>query len=79
MIILGVLLLTFSLYTLFIAGDALDFAGAVLRVSLSILGIVGARFSEESVISTAVFLFAILAVAQLAISRGEVQIDHDES
>jgi phosphoglycerol transferase MdoB-like AlkP superfamily enzyme len=72
-------LLVFSLYTLFTATDVLEFAGGMLRVSLSLLGVIAARDSSATLLPGAVLLFAVLSLALLATSRGEVQLDHDES
>lgn len=80
MIILPLLcLLAFSLYALFTSPDAVEFSRAMLRVSLSLLALVAARESFTPLIPGAVLLFAVIAVVLLVVSRGEVQLDHDES
>lgn len=71
--------LVFSLYTLFTASDVLEFSGAMLRVSLSLLGVVSSRESSIPLLPGAVMLFAVLSITLLAVSRGEVQLENDES
>jgi hypothetical protein len=70
---MAIALLVFSLYTLFVSGDALDFGLALMRVALSVVAVVAAHFPDEGVVSTVVMLFSVLSVALLAITRGEVQ------
>ncbi len=71
-------LLVFSLYTLFTSSDVLEFSGAMLRVALALLGVVASRETSIPMLPGAVMLFAVIAIALLAISRGEVQLENDE-
>ncbi len=70
--------LVFSLYTLFTSSDVLEFSGAMLRVALTLLGVVASRETSVPMLPGAVMLFAVLAIALLAVSRGEVQLENDE-
>lgn len=71
--------LVFSFYTLFTSSDVLEFSGAMLRVGLALLGVIASREAAVPLLPGAVMLFAVLAIALLAVSRGEVQLEHDES
>jgi len=71
--------LVFSLYTLFTSSDVLEFSGAMLRVGLALLGVVASREASVPLLPGAVMLFGVLAIALLAVSRGEVQLENDES
>ena len=71
--------LVFSFYTLFTSSDVLEFSGAMLRVGLALLGVIASRETAVPLLPGAVMLFAVLAIALLAVSRGEVQLEHDES
>jgi hypothetical protein len=71
--------LVFSFYTLFTSSDVLEFSGAMLRVGLALLGVIASREAAVPLLPGAVMLFAVLSIALLAVSRGEVQLEHDES
>ena len=76
--VLFLVFLVFSLYTLFTSSDVLEFSGAMLRVGLALLGVVASRETSVPLLPGAVMLFAVLAIALLAVSRGEVQLENDE-
>lgn len=73
-----IVFLVFSFYTLFTSSDVLEFSGAMLRVGLALLGVVASRDAAVPLLPGAVMLFAVLAIALLAVSRGEVQLENDE-
>ena len=73
-IALGIALLIFSLYRLFIANDAVNLGAGILRVMVTLLGLIGLRFNEPSVLASSVFLYAVISIFVLAVGRKEVQI-----
>ncbi len=74
---IGLLILTFSLYRLFISNDALTLGMGILRVSLSILGLMALRFNQEVVLTASVLMFALISLLLLAVTRSEVQQKND--
>jgi hypothetical protein len=74
---IGLAAFVFSLYQLFIANDAITLGAGILRVIIALLTLVGIRFQEPMVLTTAVFLYAIISMLVLAIIRNEVQIKND--
>ena len=74
MIYLGLLFFVLSVYSLFIAGDAVELAIGILRSSLSIVGLVAVRFSNEMVLTMSVFLYALISILLLVVARSEVQV-----
>jgi hypothetical protein len=79
MIILGLVLLSVSLFTVFQSEDGLDFSRALLRVLLSCLVLVYAKFEEQRFLETVVLFFGFFLLGLFAIMRKEVQVNHDES
>ena len=76
-IVLGTLVLLFSLYQFFIANNALAVGVGLWRVVLAMVGMFSIRFDHEAVLTAAVFLYALISLLLLATSRSEVQISHD--
>ena len=79
MIILGLALLGFGLFTTFLSVDPLDFALSLMRVVLSCLVIFYAKFQEQGLLETAVLIFGTLLLTLFGMMRKEVQSRHDES
>jgi hypothetical protein len=73
-IALGIALLIFSFYKLFLANDAVSLGMGILRVMLTVLGLIALRFKEPSVLASSVFLYAVISIFVLSVARKEVQI-----
>ena len=77
LLIISMLALVFSFYQLFIATNAMALGSSLMRVALSILAVIAARFDEPAVLTTVVLLFVLLSILVVALVRSEVQINHD--
>ena len=75
--ILGVLILFYSIYTFLTATDGLMMGKGLLRVALTLLGLVALRFNEEIVLTMAVLLYVVVTLALFAFTRHEVQLKND--
>jgi hypothetical protein len=79
MIYLGLVFLAFSLYTTFLSDDVIEFGSALIRVVLSVLFLVFARFEDQGVMEASVLFYAVLVLSFFALIRNEVQVHHDHS
>ena len=79
MIFVGLLLLIFGVYTLFLSSDTLDMAISCLRVVTAFFVIVCDRFVDPMVYECAVLIFAVFHLVLLGFMRMEVQVDHDRN
>lgn len=70
----GIALLIFSLYKLFLANDAVTLGMGVLRVMITVLGLIAVRFKELPVLASSVFLYAVISIFALSVARKEVQL-----
>jgi Ca2+/Na+ antiporter len=71
---IGVAALIFSLYQLFISRDAIASGIGALRVVVVLLGVVALHFEDPTVWTVSVFLYSIVCIFVLALTRNEVQI-----
>ena len=76
-LLIGLPILAFSLYSFFIANDALRLGMGLLRVILSVLGLIALRFDQDSVLTAAVLMYAMVSLLLLAMTRSEVQQKND--
>ncbi len=74
MIYLGVVVLVFSIYTFLIAGDAIELALGLLRASLAVSGLIALLFHHEMILTVSMFLYALISVLLMAMTRSEVQV-----
>ncbi len=79
MIYLASGLLFYSVFTLLLSGDPLDFARACMRTLVVVILISCARFTEQAVLEGVVSLLIVLQLSLFAFVRMEVQVDHDRS
>ncbi len=73
MIIPAILVLVYSIYLVLVSSDNLSLGKGMLRVALSLLGVIGLKFHQELPLTLGVLLYGILTLALLAITRNEVQ------
>lgn len=77
LLVAGVFVLMFSLYQFFISDDALTLSLSLLRVFLSVLGLIALRFDEEVMLTASVLMYALISLLLLAMVRSEVQFKND--
>jgi hypothetical protein len=79
MIVLFVVLLFYSLFTMFTSMDALELARGAMRVLLTLVLVVVYRFSDQVALEGVVLILGVIQLALLAFVRMEVRLDHERN
>ncbi len=79
MIVLFVVLLFYSLFSMVTAMDALDLARGAMRVLLTLVLVVVYRFSDQVALEGVVLIFGVIQLALLSFVRMEVRLDHERN